>query len=63
MSKLLKTIINGVAVYTVAKDVDLLDDVVHFGDVEIVDSTPELEALVAEEPAIPTDPVTTSEEE
>jgi hypothetical protein len=49
MSKLLKTIINGAAVYTVATEyeVENFDSIISLEEVELVDSTPELEALVS----------------
>jgi hypothetical protein len=49
MSKLLKTIINGTAVYTVATEYEIenFDSIISLEEVELVDSTPELEAIVS----------------
>lgn len=68
MSKLLKTIINGTAVYTVATEYEIenFDSIISSEEVELVDSTPELEALVvstedAELGPVQSDPVAEEE--
>lgn len=58
MAKILKTTINGEAIYKVANDfeIDNFEVFAASGD-ELLDETPELLELCQEDPEIPSDPI------